>query len=140
YQRLCPPVSALLSQVGTGGAATMVPDQGRWVEPDVPTAVEHLPAGVDVVAGCGVDGIEPADLCEDHLPERHVAAGHVLGSVIGDQDVDRSTGRARYALRGEAVGGWWQVRSADAPDIGTVEGERQVVRPVGGRVGVAVEV
>ena len=49
-------------------------------------------------------------------------------------------GRARDHVGAERIVGGRQVGTADAADVGGVQAERQVVGPLGGRVGVRVEV
>ena len=107
---------------------------------DLPVAVEDLPAHVHVVAGLGVDRVEPADFGEDQLPEGHVAAGDVLGAIVGEQHLDGSSRGAGDHLRAGRLVVRRNIRSAGAADVGTVEGERQVVGPLRRRKGVAVEV
>ena len=92
-------VAALLAQVRAQPGAAVVPHERGRVEADLPLAVEHLPAQVDVVAGRRVDRVEAADLVEHAPPERHVAAGDVLGPVVGDQHVHRAARR-----RGDLLG------------------------------------
>src|SRR5215207_8078075 len=82
-QRLAAAVLALLAQVVAQAPPPPVPDERRRMEADLPVAVEDLPARVHVVPGLGVDGVEPADLGENEFPKGHVAAGDVLGAIVG---------------------------------------------------------
>src|SRR5205085_1483921 len=104
-QRFGPSVPSLLLQVGLGAGTPVVPDERSGVEADLPSLVEHLPAQVHVVAGRHVDGIEAAGLVNRVPPETHVAAGDVLGAVVGYQDMDGAAGGACNALGGKRLAG-----------------------------------
>ena len=82
HQRLAAAVPELLSQVGQETVPAVMPDHRRWVESDLPAALLQSPAGVDVVSGCGIDGVEAATFQQHVSPYGHVAAGNVLGSVV----------------------------------------------------------
>ncbi len=75
-------IPELLVQVGPHRSSRVVPDKGRRVKTDLPVAVEHAPAEVDVIARDHVDRVETPELLHSRAPEGHVAARHVLGSVI----------------------------------------------------------
>ena len=107
---------------------------------DLPVPIEDLPARVDVVPGPRVDGIEPADLGQNESPEGHVAARDVLGAIVGEEHVDRPPGRMRDHLGPRRLVVRRDVRAAGAADVGRIEAEGEVVRPLRGRIGVAVEV
>ena len=49
--------------------------------------------------------VEAADRLEARLPEGHVAAGDVLGDLVGQQHVDRPAGRVGDALGGRPSSG-----------------------------------
>src|SRR5437763_600332 len=55
---------AVRAQAGS----SVVPDDRRRVERDLPSSVEDAPAKVDVVAGRGVHGVEASDLDESLPP------------------------------------------------------------------------
>src|SRR5207245_9691302 len=71
-------------------------------------------------------------------PERHVAAGDVLGLAIGDEDVHRSARCAGDALGDRPVARWRDVRPAHTGVRRAEERGCEVRKPV--RVGVRVVV
>src|SRR5207247_6263824 len=101
--RLRPAVADLLLPIGAHGVATMVPDQGRGTEAEGPPPLLHTPAHVHVVASSAELAIESSDRLEAGFPERHVAAGDVLGLAVGKEDVHRPARRARHALGDDAI-------------------------------------
>src|SRR2546428_3164849 len=84
-ERLRPPVSRLLLPVGAHGVAPVVPDHGAGVEAQGPALLAEPPADVHVVARRTELGIESPDGLEGDLPERHVAAGDVLGFPVREE-------------------------------------------------------
>ena len=117
-----------------------MPDERRRREPDLPAARLQPPAHVHVVAGAQVDRVEAADGEQRLAPERHVAAGHVLGDAIVEQHVRRAARRARDALRHRRIVGRHDVRAAGADDVGGEERLDEKREPVAidARVGVGV--
>ena len=83
------------------------------LKPSVQPRFLQAPADVDVVAGDPEPLVEAADLLQRRLAEGHVAARHVLGLAVGDQDVDRPAGRGRDAFGDQAVVVGRDVRPAD---------------------------
>ena len=139
-QRLGPAVPALLSPVGQHRVAPVVPDQGGRAEAERPARVLEPPADVDIVARGAKARVEPVYRAQRVGPERHVAAGYVLGLVVGEQHVHRTARRGGDALRDPSVVLRRQIRSADADVRGRREAARQVLEPVRIRVRIAVEV
>ena len=78
----------------TGGGAT--PERG--VEADLLAGVEDAEAQVNVVTGSLVARIEPADRVEHLATDREIASGHVLGPLVVEHHVSRSTRRGRDSL------------------------------------------
>src|SRR5204862_353557 len=114
-QRLGLSVTALLLPIGEHGVTAVVPHHCGRVKPESPSLLLQPPAHIDVVAGHTELRIEPADGLEARLPERHVAAGDMLGLPVGKEDVyaptqirgeDRSrNGASTKALRTAARAG-----------------------------------
>ena len=94
-QRLRLAVSALLTQVGADRVAPEMPDDGGGAEADGVARILETPAHVDVVTGCAVGRVEPAQGQERVAPEGHIAAGDVLGGLIGQQHMGRAARRYR---------------------------------------------
>ena len=138
--RLAFAVADLLPPVRLDRRAMVMPDERRRREADLPAARLQPPAHVDIVAGAEIDRVEAADREQRLAPERHVAAGHVLGDAIVEQHVRRSAGRARDALRHRRIVGGHDVRSAGADDVGGEERLDEKRQPVAidARVGVGV--
>src|SRR5215218_7032573 len=117
-----------------------MPDERRWVKADLPAALAHLPAQVDIVACRRVYGIEPANFLQHLLPESHIAAGDVLGPVVPDEHMDGSTGRPGHLLGARAVVDWGYVGATVATHRPAIQAQGEVVRPFRAGVGIAVEV
>src|ERR687891_142261 len=84
-ERLRPAVAALLLQVGPQRVASMVPDHGPRVEPQRPPPLQDSPADIDVISRGAEPRVEPTDLREGGLAERHVAPRDVLRLLVGEQ-------------------------------------------------------
>jgi hypothetical protein len=61
-QSLAPAVAPLLSQIPCDCSTWVMPDQRRRLKANLPASIEEAPAEVDVVAGEGIDGVEPSEL------------------------------------------------------------------------------
>ena len=135
-QRLGLAVAALLLQVGGDGAATMVPDHSRRGVGDALTFSHQAPTHVHVVAGLDVERVEPAQLHQALAPEGHVAARHVLGLVVVDEDVGRRAWAGLHAGSHRPVVRRQQVGAAHARGLRVEQLGDQEVEPV--RIGKAV--
>ncbi len=133
-------VADLLAPVALHRAAMVMPDQRRRGEADFPAARLQPPAHVHIVAGAQIDRVEAVDRQQRIAPERHVAAGHVLGDAIVEQDVGRPARRARDALRDRRVVGRDHVRAARADHVRGQERLDQEGEPVAIDAGVGVGV
>src|SRR5260221_4128434 len=102
-ERLGLAVAALLAEIGLYRVAAEVPDDGSRAEADSVAGILKTPADVDVVAGGAIDRIEAAEAEQQIAPERHVAAGDMLGDVVAHQHVGRPAGRHSDPRRDEAV-------------------------------------
>src|SRR5579864_3197239 len=71
------PVTALLAQIATDAAATVMPHQRRRRIPDPPPRIEQPPADVHIITGHPELRVEPTELPQHRPIERHVAAGNV---------------------------------------------------------------
>ena len=128
--RLGAPVADLLPPVGAQRVPAVVPHQGGGVEAERPAALQQPPAHVDVVPGGAELRIESADRLEAAFPERHVAAGDVLGLAIVQQHVDGTARRARHALGDRAVAGRRDVGPAHARVGRAHERGREIPQPL----------
>ena len=79
------------------GTAANVPLRG--VQP----AAYQVHKDVHIVAGRPELRVEASDLLQHGPPERHVAAGNVLGLAVRDEQVRRAAGSLRDALRDEPI-------------------------------------
>ncbi len=102
--------------------------------------VEDLPAEVHIIARRRVDRIEPPEILEDLLPERHVATWHVFGAVVGDQDVHGSARGPGHHMRADYVSFRREIGSSHASHLRTVEAEREIVRPLHTWISVTIEI
>jgi hypothetical protein len=107
-----------------------VPDHRRRTEADAQAGVLEAPAEVDVVAGGAEERIEAVDARQRLAPERHVAAGNVLGGLVVEQDVRRPARRGGDARRRPLLLSGRKVRPADGRDAGLVKPRRDE-QPVG---------
>src|SRR5439155_20366728 len=139
-QRLGLSVTALLLPISEHGVTAVVPHHSGRVKPESPSLLLQPPAHIYVVAGHTELRIEPADGLEARLPERHVAAGDMLGFPVGKEDVYGPTRRVGHAVGDRPVDWWRDVGPADAGMFGGREGRREILEPVGVWVGVVVEV
>src|SRR5262249_37148697 len=83
-------VRALLAKISPGGGPGVVPHVGGGGERDLGATVEQAPADVHVAARRHERLMEAADLREGRPAHGHVAAGHVLGPVLGEQHMERA--------------------------------------------------
>jgi hypothetical protein len=123
-------VALLLLEVGPHRGAPVVPDESRRVEPDAIPPLLQPPAQVHVIARLREDGIEPANLLQRPLVERHVAPGDVFGHTIVEHHVGRSArghehrGGDRRILRRQ------EVRPTDAREAARDQIAHKVIEPV----------
>ena len=96
-------------------------DDRRRAEADRPAALLEAPADVDVVAGDPELLVEAADRLERIAPEGHVAAGDVLGDLVGEQDVRRATGCVGNSVLDEPSVVRDEVRTADPSVVARAE-------------------
>ena len=137
-QRLGASVPRLLLPVHAHRVAAVMPHDGARMEAERPPPLAQPPADVHVVAGGSELVVESPDLQQRRPAERHVAAGDVLGFLVGEEDVDRSAGRVGDGLGHRAVARRRDVRAPDADVAGPDEGGGEVAQPV--RVGIGVVV
>ena len=64
-----------------------MPDEGRGAIAERHAGIQDAPADVDVVAGRSELRVEAAHRHQRRLAEDHVAAGQMLGAIVGDQHV-----------------------------------------------------
>src|SRR5438552_18984213 len=81
----------------------MMPDDRRGAEADAIPPIEEAPANVHVIRGFGEDRIEPADLLESPLAERHVTARNVLSRLVIQHNLGRPSRRPVHALRAPGI-------------------------------------
>ncbi len=115
-----------------------MPHDGARMEAERPPSLAQPPADVHVVAGGSELVVESPDLQQRRPSERHVAAGDVLGFLVGEEDVNRSAGRVGDGLGHRAVARRRDVRAPDADVAGPDEGGGEIPQPV--RVGIGVVV
>jgi hypothetical protein len=77
------PVPSLLTPIASYRGTRVVPDEGTRMKAQFSTGVEQSPADVDVVPRPLKYGIKSADFLKRSLPEGHVAARNMFGSVVG---------------------------------------------------------
>ena len=124
-------VTDLLAPVRLDRRAVVVPDERRGRESDLPASRLQPPADVDIVVGAQVDRIEATDGQERLAAKRHVAARHVLGDAIVQQDVRRPPRGTRDALRHRRIVGRHDVRPPGADHIGDEKWLHEICEPVG---------
>src|SRR5262245_29347627 len=98
-KRLGNPVADLLPPESADRRAAMMPHQRGRTEPKSVPAFQKPPAHVDVIPRRGVNGIEPTNLIQRPFPERHVASWDVLGGLIVQHDLSRTTRRSKDTFR-----------------------------------------
>ena len=124
-------VPHLLPPVLPDARSIVMPYERGRGKTDLPAQSLQAPAHIDVVAGAQINRVEAAD-GEQRLPaERHVAAGHVLGNPVVQQDVCRPAGRAGDALGHPRVVGRYDARPPGPHHIRGQERLHQVRQPVG---------
>src|SRR5206468_1342953 len=90
-----------------------MPDHCRRCEPELPSFLLNPPAEIDVIARDMKCRIKSADSFQRGSPERHVAAGNVLGDVVGEEDVNRSSRCVSDGVGNAAITWRRDVRPAD---------------------------
>src|SRR6266853_5411920 len=115
-KRLARAIAELLSQVRADRRPRVMPYQSGRVERDLPIAIQHAPAKVDIVARDRVDRVETAQLLQCLSGEGHVTAGHMFRPVIGQEDVDRPARRGDNLTRPRRVRYGTFIRTAYAHD------------------------
>ena len=123
-------VAPLLAPVSAHRLAAVVPNDGGRAEAERQPSLAQPPADVHVVAGRVESGVEAADLLQRLPAKGHVAAGDVLGLLVGEQHVCRPARRV-----GDAAGDYpvlWEgeIGATNAGVGGGHEGARQVLQPV----------
>ena len=137
--RLRSAVAPLLAQKRSRRRPAAVPHERAGVEADLVAGVEDAETQVDVVTGGLVTHIEPADRVEHLATDREIASGYVLGPLVVEHHVSRTTRRGCDSL--------CPMRFVARRDVGTtacgdpaLEVERQVVQPLRRRKRVGVQV
>ena len=91
-------VVPLLFEVVTHAAAAVMPHDGPRMESQRSSLFDQTPAEVDIVPRDPKLLVETIDRQNRIPPERHVAAGQMLGQKIGVEDVARPARRVRNAV------------------------------------------
>jgi hypothetical protein len=105
-------VRLLLPEVRAQRGWSVMSDLGCGREADVVARVKQSPTDIDVVSGCGENGVESIELLQHRLAECHVAPGHVLGTVVRDEDVYRPSRSLIDRALGERGVRWRHIRPA----------------------------
>ena len=105
-------VAALLSEILAHCRTAIVNDYRAWSTGERGAAVAQTPREIDVVAGSGEHRIEPADLFERRLFDRHIAAAQLRQRVVARAHLTRRAGRGCDRRRDSRAGGRREVRAA----------------------------
>ena len=124
-------VTTLLCAVSRHRISAEVPNNGSGAETDRVAGVLETPADVDIVAGGAIDGVKSAKLKQHVAPERHVAARDVLGDLVADQHMGRTTGGDRDGGGDQIVLGRREIRPAAGNQIARFHPGDEVGQPVG---------
>src|SRR5262249_14948387 len=119
-EALCMAVTFLLLEIGPDGLTPMMPDHRRRRKADLITGFLQTPAEVHIIACCPIFRVDPFDLLERRFKKGHVAAGNMLGDLIGDQHMSRLARRYRDP-GGERTVVRRQIRAADTCRAGLLE-------------------
>ncbi len=78
-------VAALLFDIVANGVAAKMPYHGSRAKADLVSFILQSPAEIHIVAGGAKDRIKSIDRFQRFPPERHIAAGNMLGDFIIQQ-------------------------------------------------------
>src|SRR5262249_6153039 len=112
-QRLGLAVPLLLFPIGFHDIAPVVPDKSPRVKANRAACLLHAPAQINVVARDPENGITAANLLQDVVPERHVAARNMFCHAVGKKNVDWATWCVGNAVSNQPVIGRGDIGTAD---------------------------
>src|SRR5215471_15691353 len=118
----------------------MVPNHGGRAEAQRSASLLQAPAEIHIISGDAKLRIEPAGFFERRPSEGHVAAGNVLGHLVGKQNMYRSARSVRHTIGDSTIARRGDVWSADSHMSRAKKRVSEVSQPVRIRVRIIIQI